>query len=801
MHAKLKYMKRIITILITTLTSIAASTYAQCIQTDQFPSGTVTINSTSPTTVTTCNFAGDYAVLNFTATGIYTIDVTGGSGNHLTFTDNANSPIVWGNAPLSVTITAPGVYNCHISTDAACGTESACRTTVITPSVAPPSGCINTTQNPSSTVTIAGTGTTNVTACNYAGEYAVLNFTATGQYNINATGGSGNFITFTDNNNNILASGNSPLLVNITTAGLYRYHLSTDAACGTDAVCHNVDVIKAPCINTSQYPSTTTTISSTAPTTITTCTFPGEYSVNNFTATGVYTISSTGGAGNYITFTDASNNVIISGNSPLTVTISSTGIYNIHINTDAACGTESACRMVIVYNPGYVPPSAPANDDCANATLITAPGTYTGTTIAATSETLSLPTCTTTGVSQPGVWYTITTPSAVTLMASLCNTSWDSKIFVYEGTCGSFTVVGCRDDNGPACSGVRASLAWCTQPASTYYILITGFLSASNFTLDITSSSSTFPVTFTANPSFTICSGSTATITASGATSYSWSTGATTNSVVESSTITTNYTLTALNVLYIGCTNTSTVDLIVNPLPTVSISSPSTICSGQTATLTASGATSYTWNTGATTSSIIDNPTTTTTYTVTGEDLGCTNTTTAQVIVNPTPTSTIAVTDAVSPGCNNGSATVTVSGGTGGYTYSWTAPASSATNIATNLNGTSGNGTSYTVIVTDANGCSTSQTFTVGCVTSIASISANGGIAVYPNPNNGTFVISTNNTSMKMIRVMDVTGRVMALTQSNEKDVEMNITNYSRGMYVIEVESEKGIDRINVVKE
>ncbi|GIV26726.1 MAG: hypothetical protein KatS3mg027_0540 [Bacteroidia bacterium] len=795
-------MKRIITILSTALTSITLSAYAQCIQTSQYPTTTQTINSTSPTTVTTCNFAGEYSVLNFTATGVYTINVTGGSGNYLTFTDNTNTPIVWGNSPLTVTVSTAGVYHCHISVDAACGTENSCRTTVVTPSVPPPSGCINTSQNPSSTVTIAGTGTTNVTNCNYAGEYAVLNFTATGQYSINATGGSGNFITFTDNTNNILASGNSPLVVNITSTGLYRYHLNTDAACGTDATCHNVDVIKSPCINTSQYPSNTTTISSTAPTTITTCNYAGEYSVNNFTATGVYTISSTGGSGNYITFTDASNNVILSGNSPLTVTISSTGVYNIHINTNASCGTESACHTVIVYNPGYVPPPTPSNDDCTNAIPITAPGTYTGTTIAATSETLSLPTCTTTGVSQPGVWYTITTPSAVTLMASLCNTSpnWDSKIFVYEGSCGSFTVVGCRDDNGPACSGTPASLAWCTQPGATYYILITGFSTASNFTLDITSSNSTFPVTFTASPSFSICTGSSATITASGATSYSWSTGAATSSIVVNPTVTTNYTLTAFNNLYIGCTNVSTVDVIVNPTPNVSVTS-ATICAGQTATLTASGATSYTWNTGATSSNITDNPTITTTYTVTGEDLGCTNTATAQVVVNPTPTASVSITDAVSPGCNNGSATVTISGGTAPYTYSWSAPATSSTNIATNLNGTSGSGTSYTVVVIDANGCSTSQTFTVDCVTSVAGISANTGISVYPNPNNGTFVITTNNTSLKTIRVMDITGRVILSTQSNEKDVEMNIVNYSRGIYVVEIESENGIHRINVVKE
>ncbi|MGH2667420.1 T9SS type A sorting domain-containing protein, partial [Flavobacterium sp.] len=60
--------------------------------------------------------------------------------------------------------------------------------------------------------------------------------------------------------------------------------------------------------------------------------------------------------------------------------------------------------------------------------------------------------------------------------------------------------------------------------------------------------------------------------------------------------------------------------------------------------------------------------------------------------------------------CNggaNGSATVTVSGGTPGYTYSW-APTGGTAATATGLAA----GT-YTVTVTDANGCSDTESFTI----------------------------------------------------------------------------------------
>ncbi len=68
----------------------------------------------------------------------------------------------------------------------------------------------------------------------------------------------------------------------------------------------------------------------------------------------------------------------------------------------------------------------------------------------------------------------------------------------------------------------------------------------------------------------------------------------------------------------------------------VSAVGDTTINYGQSATLTASGANSYLWSTGATTESVIVNPTSTTTYTVTGADsYGCTDTASVLVTVNP----------------------------------------------------------------------------------------------------------------------------------------------------------------------
>lgn len=142
-------------------------------------------------------------------------------------------------------------------------------------------------------------------------------------------------------------------------------------------------------------------------------------------------------------------------------------------------------------------------------------------------------------------------------------------------------------------------------------------------------------VSSSSNPSpATVCSGDQVTLTASGdAVSYSWSGGITDGvPFTPGSTQTYTVTGTAAN----GCTSTATAAVTVNANPTLSVSSnPSNgiVCSGNQATLTASGAQSYSW-TGGITNGVSFTPPATTTYTVTGTNAaGCTATTQATITV------------------------------------------------------------------------------------------------------------------------------------------------------------------------
>ncbi len=116
-------------------------------------------------------------------------------------------------------------------------------------------------------------------------------------------------------------------------------------------------------------------------------------------------------------------------------------------------------------------------------------------------------------------------------------------------------------------------------------------------------------------------------LTASGATSYTWQPGnltGTNASVTPASN--TTYTVTGFNG---SCYNTAQVSVNAQNPPAVTASSNNTlICAGTSAILTASGATSYSWSTGATTPTITVFPTLSTTYTVIGFNGPCSATTT-----------------------------------------------------------------------------------------------------------------------------------------------------------------------------
>ncbi|WP_317899356.1 LamG-like jellyroll fold domain-containing protein [Aurantibacillus circumpalustris] len=165
-----------------------------------------------------------------------------------------------------------------------------------------------------------------------------------------------------------------------------------------------------------------------------------------------------------------------------------------------------------------------------------------------------------------------------------------------------------------------------------------------------------------------ICAGSSASLNSSGAQSYTWQPGNLFGpTILVTPSISTIYTVTANS--SVGCTGSSTINIQVNALPTLSvIATPSNICLGTQAVISATGAANYLWQPGNLTGpSVTVSPSSSTTYSITGlTSSGCSNSLTALVIISSNPVINVLANPSVV--CDNNSSTLTA---VGAVNYTW----------------------------------------------------------------------------------------------------------------------------------
>ncbi|MBL4653023.1 MAG: gliding motility-associated C-terminal domain-containing protein [Flavobacteriales bacterium] len=296
----------------------------------------------------------------------------------------------------------------------------------------------------------------------------------------------------------------------------------------------------------------------------------------------------------------------------------------------------------------------------------------------------------------------------------------------------------------------------------------------------------------------TICSGQTATL------------GAYTNETGTTYTYTWYATESSATLLFTGPTYTTTVltadtsywaevdidgtdsprsevFVIVNPLPTITLTNTNAscdaVCDGTLSLTPGSGTTpyTYTWSNGPTTedqSALCDG-----TYTVTiVDDAGCTVTASA-TITEPTPLVVTSVETSVTcNGGSNGESALTVSGGTTSYSYLWDASANNQ--ISATATGLSAN--SYTVTVTDGNLSASVVSITIiepspliitTTITDASCGASNGSIEItvsggttdytYLWPNGQTTTLSTGlSTGTYVATITDGNSCVTAITEN-----------------------------------
>ncbi len=294
-----------------------------------------------------------------------------------------------------------------------------------------------------------------------------------------------------------------------------------------------------------------------------------------------------------------------------------------------------------------------------------------------------------------------------------------------------------------------------------------------------------------------ICVGTSGTLTGQGAATYSWSNGSTLNPIVVSPTVSTTYGVLGT----VGtCTAYTTDLLIVNPNPTVNlVMSNTTACTSgiPSVTLTATGATTYSWSFGSSSSSVVISPTATAGYSVIGTDLmGCKNVKNFLLPVSPSPTITASTSDSLI--CINKTATLTA---TGGVNYVWSNN-TSTTSVAVVSPTTT---TIYTVTGYGANGCA--NTFTIEQVVDpCAGIKeVNGKLirsSIYPNPTTGIFNIAISEISENTIlEIYNQLGQLVVSHKLTRTLQSLDVSGVSNGMYFIKIkENNQIIDSFRLIK-
>lgn len=287
-----------------------------------------------------------------------------------------------------------------------------------------------------------------------------------------------------------------------------------------------------------------------------------------------------------------------------------------------------------------------------------------------------------------------------------------------------------------------------------------------------------------------ICSGNSATLSAmanggTGTVTYTWSTMENTASISVSPTVTSTYTINIADAN--NCAQSGTVSVTVNDLPVIAVNS-GTICAGESFTITASGANTYTYSGG----SDVVSPSADATYTVTGTDMnGCENMGVTTISVNALPTVAAVTNNTLL--CTGETASLTASGAD---TYTWSTTEMTAV-IAVSPTST----TDYTVTGTDVNGCMNTAVVTqdVSTCTGIVMIEQRPVISVYPNPSSGELMINLIVNSD--VEISNQLGQVIYSKHLEQGQSNVDISSYAKGIYFLKSNIDGKTNVTKIVKQ
>jgi hypothetical protein len=161
--------------------------------------------------------------------------------------------------------------------------------------------------------------------------------------------------------------------------------------------------------------------------------------------------------------------------------LSDTESYEFYVTDICGIGVTS-----LSSGPATFTGPPPANDLCSGAIEIECGDIVNGNTDNATDA--GNPAFCGTNVSAPGVWYSFT-GTGDDIELSLCGSDYDTKLFLYSGSCAALECVGGNDDNFTQCptNGLNSYIYASTELGETYYVFVSGYsLNTGLYTLEYT---------------------------------------------------------------------------------------------------------------------------------------------------------------------------------------------------------------------------------------------------------------------------------------------------------------------------
>jgi hypothetical protein len=485
---------------------------AQCQNDVSFGSVDASTLDNSVTTITTCNFYGDYAtVTNVEAGSNFQFNLPE-DGGYITVREGSfDGPVVTdGFVPINVNNASGADLFIHINGDASCSTASSCLTSTI--QCLSCDGCLTLSPFATDDLSDQANAVVNQSFCNITNEYnTVTGVSAFETIEFTATNGAYIVVRSGTFDGPIVGEGFSPVQVNSGIGEDLFSHYFSDASCGLSGIgcilttvqcttCPFPDPEDGDCYNGNAFGGADLSDGNSEIIELANCAFSSEHSEVTGVPAGeniLFTLEN----GNYITVREGTPNgpVVAQGFSPLTVFSASGANLYAHWSLDASCGAGGGCydatvqcstcpdcpdlglnigdpcddgnpntgNDIIVEGCSCVGEPVPVNNDPCNAITINCGSSVSGSTTTATESGLGSPSCTTGSLTD--VFYKIFALPGNTYEVTVNGDDYDGVLVAYTGDCdGDLTEIACADDG--LSSGVAETISFSVTTAQNVLI-------------------------------------------------------------------------------------------------------------------------------------------------------------------------------------------------------------------------------------------------------------------------------------------------------------------------------------------